>query len=273
MDDTGRFQGTIHHVTSQWLAYLLLYAGLVLALVTLGYGAVQGQSGTLLLGLGSTLLLLYFLATSLWTAHRQFDGAAAQAHETLFRMSQAVATDRLLYVDLGLRHGPLALARHLTTGAIIVVDIFNPQLTPGPALKRERRRAPAARNDPRLVWYDSNIDLLPLPDRGVKFVFLNQVLSEIAQRGDREVLLREVYRVLKPNGRLLLAERAGESHWLTSGLATLEVAPAAYWRELLTAAHFEIRREEVLAGGILCLRADKPSPYAGKQLALNLEYV
>jgi hypothetical protein len=48
--------------------------------------------------------------------------------------------------------------------------------------------------------------------------------------------------------------------------------PPAYWSNLLQEAGFELRREHTLRGRTVCLRADVPSPYAGQQLALNLEF-
>lgn len=267
------FQGTLRHVYRHWPTYAALYGGLIAALLLIALGLGQGWSGVAVLGAALFLLLLGLLLVSLWTAHEQFDKADVAPQEMLFAMSQAAPTDELLYIDLGLRRPAIAVGSHLTTGSLTVVDVYNPQLTPGAALKRARGRAANALLDRRLHWYDSSIDLLPLPDVSVSAVFVNQVLSEFAQQGDRETLLREARRVLETNGRLLLAERIKtQSNWLVLGPGALRLEPAAYWRRLLTENGFEIKREETIQGMIHCIRADKPSPYAGKQLKLDLGY-
>jgi hypothetical protein len=104
-------------------------------------------------------------------------------------------------------------------------------------------------------------------------VFLPQILSEFSQHGDRLTLLRETKRILKSNGRILVAEQSGSRlNWLRLGPGVSRLQPAEQWRDLLVEAGFEVRREEDLQGLMLCLRADKPSPFAGQQLPLALNY-
>jgi ubiquinone/menaquinone biosynthesis C-methylase UbiE len=202
-----------------------------------------------------------------------YDSGGLQTTEVLFNMSQVQATDPIACIDLGLRQQAIILSRHLTTGQITVIDVYNPQLTAAAGLARARKQAPSAQIDPRLIWYDGSINLLPMPDRSVTAVFLPQILSEFSQHGDRQTILREARRILEPNGRLLLAEQnASWLNWLRLGPGTSKLQPVRYWRDLLIEAGFELRRQEDLQGLIHCLRADVPSPYAGQQLALALSY-
>jgi SAM-dependent methyltransferase len=273
MIDNGRFQGTTRHIYAQWPGYLLRYGGLVLALLMIGSGLVLGRQ--LLLALGLVLLMagLLLLWAALWTAHKLYDTSGLQTTEVLFNLSQVQATDPIACIDLGLRQQAIILSRHLTTGQITVIDVYNPQLAAAAGLARARHQAPAAQTDPRLIWYDGSINLLPMPDKSVTAVFLPQILSEFSQHGDRQAILREVRRILKPNGRLLLAEQtASWLNWLRVGPGTSKLQPAEYWHNLLLEADFELRRQEDLQGLMLCLRADVPSPYAGQQLPLALTY-
>jgi ubiquinone/menaquinone biosynthesis C-methylase UbiE len=213
------------------------------------------------------------MLAALWTANRLFDADSEQVSDLLFTMSQARATDQLANIDLGLRHQAILLSSHLTTGKITVVDVYNPQLTIDSALARARRQAPAAKHDPRLDWYDGHFNLLPLPDNSVEAVFLFQVLSEFNQHGDRQALLREVRRILKPNGRLLMSEKtASWLNWLLVSSSGTALKPVEYWHDLLVEAGFDILRQEEIQGLLSCFRADKPSPYAGTQLPLQLQY-
>ncbi|MCZ7667790.1 MAG: hypothetical protein M5U34_11540 [Chloroflexi bacterium] len=83
-----------------------------------------------------------FLAMALWAAHKLHDLNGLRPPDILFDLGQIQATDKIAYVDLGLRLTPLHLRRRLTTGKIIVVDVYNPQWTPGRSLARARAAAP-----------------------------------------------------------------------------------------------------------------------------------
>jgi ubiquinone/menaquinone biosynthesis C-methylase UbiE len=157
---------------------------------------------------------------------------------------------------------------------VSVIDVYNPQWNASAALRngRQRVRARHLAADPRLEWLDGEVRLLPLPDDSVAAVFLNQILSEFWQPEDRQTLLRELFRILEPEGRVLVAERVrSRTNLLVMGPAVWQLPPADYWRELLTVAGFSLRQEKDIQGLIHCFRADKPSPTAGLQLPLDLE--
>jgi len=155
-----------------------------------------------------------------------------------------------------------------------VIDVYNPQWNTNAAVQRGRLRVqahhPAA--DPRLEWLDGGIRLLPLPDESVSAVFLEQILSEFWQFEDRQMLLREVFRILEANGRVLVAERVrSPTNWLVMGPLGWSLATAEYWHELLTQAGFTLRQERDIQGLVHCFCADKPPPTAGLQLPLKLD--
>jgi ubiquinone/menaquinone biosynthesis C-methylase UbiE len=266
-------QGTTTHVYAQWPGYLLRYGGLVLALLLLGIGLILELQVITALGILLLAAVFFLMLAALWTANRLFDADSEQVSDLLFTMSQALPGDQLAMIDLGLRQQAILLSRSLTTGKITVVDVYNPQLTTDSALAHARREAPPAKTDPRLVWYDGHFNLLPLPDASVEAVFMFQVLSEFNQHGDRQVLLREVRRILKPSGRLLITEQSASwLNWLLVRHGGANLQPVEYWQDLLQGAGFDILRQEQIQGLLNCLRADKPSPYAGKQLPLQLRY-
>ncbi|MCB8982291.1 MAG: methyltransferase domain-containing protein [Ardenticatenaceae bacterium] len=265
------YSGTIRHVRANWPGYLLVYAGIVLALLLLGLSMQEGWLSFVPLSLALALLLGYLLAASLWAAHRLYDQEGLRPYHVLFDMGQLKATDTFVYVDLGVRDFALQLSRRLTSGKIFVVDVYNPQWTLSASLKRYRAGQPHPPPDPRLVWQNGRFDLLPLPDKSVSTVILHRVVSEFWQQGDRMALLAEVHRILTPNGRVLLAERTrSQTNWLVMGPSALNLRPADDWRELLQKAGFIIVKETDLQGLITCWRADKPTPAQARQLSLNL---
>jgi len=274
MADKRNLNATRRHIQTHWPAYLGLYAALVAALILLGLGLALGWYALVPFALAIMLVAAYFLGSAVWTAYQLHDGPGPDVMELLLSYSQSSPEAKVVCIDLGLRRPAVQIAQRLTAGQVIVIDVFNPQSNTGAALRRARARAPRPPSDPRLNWVDGRIELLPVPDRSVSAVFINQVLVEFWLPEERDRLLAEVRRILIPEGRLLLAERVrARSHSLLSSIVTSVYPPPDYWRDLLLKADLVPQREETLRGLVYCVRADRPPPTAGKQLTLRLEYL
>lgn len=254
-----------------WTAYAWRYGGIVMALLLAGMSLWRNWLGLVFLATALLLFVTYTLIAGIWGAQRLYGATGLHPNKTLLMLSQINANDAVACIDLGLKQQALAIAAQLVSGKLYVLDIYNPQWNTGKSLQRARGYAPITVTDPRITWYDSPLNLLPLPNNSVTAVFLPQILSEFNQHGDRETLLREIRRILKPNGRLLFSERmTTHTNWLTLAPGITRMQSADYWQALLEKVGFEMRREEDLQGLISCWRADKPSPYAGRQLAFDL---
>lgn len=274
MEKNGRFSGTIRYLSIHSGPYALAYGSAVFALLLIGLGIEMGWLSLIPFGLLLFLGLAYYILATLWAAHRLYDPTELQPHRILFDMGQLNERSHFTILDLGLRWQAQDLATLLSTGHATVIDIYNPRWTPSSTIRRARTRTrtSATNADPRLSWRNSDFRLLPLPDSSTETVIACEILSRIAQEGDRLVLLKEIHRVLTPNGRLLIAERAQtQINWLTFGNLSTPLKSANDWRHLLVDAGFRIRREQSLGGLIHCLRGDKPLSTTGQQLRLDLQ--
>jgi ubiquinone/menaquinone biosynthesis C-methylase UbiE len=178
---------------------------------------------------------------SLWSAHQIYD--KQNISQCLVKLGELQPKNTLILIDLGRRQLAIDLCRHMTTGRVIVIDVYNPQMTPSRELARARRQAKRPDPDPRLSWRDGKISLLPLADGSVPAVTLSEVASEFWQLGDRQQLFKEVFRVLRPGGCILLAERLRTPiNLLVNGPAGLRLSPIAYWENLLLEAGFKIEK-------------------------------
>lgn len=269
MDLSGKYEGIKRYVQARWPLYFIGYGGgLLLAVAAVLAGFLERLPAFIPLGLALILVVAYLAGSSLWAAHRLYDNS--NIRDRLFDLGHLNPDNSFVYLDTGVRWLPISLSRRLTTGQIIVIDIYNPNLTPDAGLARARRQAFHPQPDPRLSWRDGDISLLPLPDDSVPAVILAEVASQFWQEGDREKLISEIYRILAPGGRLILAERVRTTtNLLTMGFDGLGLETAEYWRNLITQTGFRIRREESLEELIHFIRADKPLPYEGKQLIFD----
>lgn len=260
------------HISARWPTYLIGFGGgSLLSLVLITIAAERELWLVVIIAFLALLLLAYFLTTSIWSLHEQFNRRRNLPSHVIFELGRIQPTDSLVYVGLGLRDTPIQLSRRLTRGHLDAIDVYNPRLAPGSALARLRRPTPPSLRDPRLSWLEGSIDLLPLPDASVELVAMSYTLVEFWQHGDRSRLLQEIRRILRPEGHLLLAEPARtRTQLLMAGPVAFKLPPPEYWRQQLRDAGFTITREKDVNGYYLCFRAEKPLPGSVQQLALDL---
>ena len=264
----------MRYIRTHWPVYAGLYGLLVLSVLSIGLSLALEWYSFITFSLAAMLVASYLLVAYLFLAYLLNDAPGGSAADILIDLAQAKPIERVVCIDLGLRTTPVAVARYITTGEVLAIDLYNPQSNTGAALHRARARAQKPAADPRLQWIDGNIELLPLPDRSVSAVYMNRILSEFWLPEEQEQLLKEVFRILIPEGRLLLAEPIrAQSHLLLAGLITYGLPAPDYWRKTLAKAGFILRKEKTARGLLFCARADKPSPTAGKQMQLNLEFI
>lgn len=268
-----RYAGTLRYVYRHWPTYLLGIGGGALLVIGGVTTAVWWQWwGMIPLALAVLLLLYYFLFASLWAAHQLYDNPDRQPADVLFRLGDLRADDRLVIIELGDNLAARHTVRHLTTGKLTVVDIYDPQIMPHPMLGRLRLQAETHapyRHDPRLSWQRGRVDLLPLPDASIFAVIMSHTAGYIATRQDLDLLMREIYRILRPGGRLLMVEPVRtKTQWLAHGFGALAVQPPSYWHDLLQTHRFTLVQEQKHHDLLMFVRADKVTAGVGRQLPL-----
>lgn len=269
MEFTNDFNGTLGYVRTRWPAFLAIYGGgALLAVVAIWLSLQRGWVAFVVIILAGVAVLAYFLVASLWAAHQLYDNKAIR--DTFFELGDVSPDEKLVHISLGRRQMAVDLSRRLTTGRVIVIDVYNAQLTPSRALARAQRPTSHPEQDPRLSWRDGRINLLPLPDSSVSVVTMNQAASEFWQEGDRDCLFSEIERILAPGGRLLMSERVrSKTNLLVMGPAGIRLKSADFWNQML--AKSGLQPEAVISLGelICCFRADKPLRPQVRQLVLD----
>jgi SAM-dependent methyltransferase len=273
MIGSRNYQATAREIVARWPYYGFLLGGIVLSLVGMLIGAANGLPALVPFGTALLILLLYFLVTALWETRQLHDENGLRPHIVLHQMAQLKPWESFVFMDLASRELAIDLAQTLTTGCIFVVNVYNPQWTNSRTLARRRKWAPGVGGDPRLEWYSSELNLLPFPDGSVRAVMLCEVLSEFRQHGDRIALLKEAVRVLAPDGKVVVAERArSQMNWLLKGPAAYPMLSRAQWRALLVRTGLRVTAERDLYGLIHCFSAERSAPPTPRQLSLELVY-
>ena len=148
--------------------------------------------------------------------------------------------ERVLEIGPGTGYYTFDIAQALAQGQVDIFDVQQEMLT---HVMREANRRGVTNVRPTL----GDAQRLPFPDDSFDAVVLVTVLGEIP---DQQQALREVARVLKPGGRLVVGELFGDPHMVTSAKLRERSAQAGlrFQRRLGNPLAFFERFEAPLAG-------------------------
>lgn len=111
-------------------------------------------------------------------------------------------------LDLGCGRGAvlLTVARRLTTGQAIGLDLWRAKDQSGNTMAATRRNADAEGLTDRIDLVTGDMRVLPFDDATFDLVVSSLALHNIPDTDDRSNAVSEAMRVLRPGGRMLLAD-------------------------------------------------------------------
>jgi arsenite methyltransferase len=114
-------------------------------------------------------------------------------------------------LDLGCGRGAVLLlaAQHLTTGRAVGVDLWRNADQSGNSAEATRRNAIAEGVVDRVELHTGDMTALPFEDNRFDLVVSSLAIHNIRGRAGREKAIDEAVRVLRPGGRLLIADMRG----------------------------------------------------------------
>jgi SAM-dependent methyltransferase len=114
-------------------------------------------------------------------------------------------------LDLGCGRGAVLLlaARHLTTGRAVGVDLWRRGDQSGNAAEATRRNAAAEGVADRVELHTADMTALPFEYGSFDVVVSSVAVHNVKRQAGREKAIEEAVRVLRPGGRLLIADLWG----------------------------------------------------------------
>jgi ubiquinone/menaquinone biosynthesis C-methylase UbiE len=113
-----------------------------------------------------------------------------------------------LVLDVGCGRGLLTVgaARRLTTGGVVGVDVWQPGAISGNRRESVQENALIEHVSGKVDVKEGDACSLPFADETFDIVLSNFVVHELKSRDQREAMMREVARVLKPGGNVALVD-------------------------------------------------------------------
>jgi arsenite methyltransferase len=133
--------------------------------------------------------------------------------EELFRSLKLRGDERVL--DLGCGRGAVLLlaAQHLTTGRAVGVDLWRVKDQSGNSAEATRRNAAAEGVADRVELHTADMKVLPFANESFDLVVSNVAIHNVKGEADRNKVIEEAVRVLRPGGRLMIADIGGTSQY------------------------------------------------------------
>jgi arsenite methyltransferase len=131
--------------------------------------------------------------------------------DQLLRQLEPRGDERIL--DIGCGRGAVLLmaAQHLTTGQAVGVDLWNKGDQSGNAIEATERNATAEGVADRVELRTADMTALPFEDNTFDVVLSSIAIHNVKSRAGRNQVMEQAVRVLRPGGRLMIADL-----WCTS---------------------------------------------------------
>jgi SAM-dependent methyltransferase len=232
----GQFDGVLQIVRYNWSLYVaaIFVSALVVGLVlTIHPPAVL--AGVLILG---AIAAVFWLALSLAVSHYVYDRSDLYRWEWI-RERVARNPRHVVNVHAGLDETSLALQEMYPAAEVAILDVYDPAEMPEPSIARARRE-----DRSRLASIKADFRKLPLQTASADLVTVIFVAHELRRPASKESFFRELARVIKPGGRVLLVEHLRDTWNLVAfGPGAFHFFPRSQWLRVAEATGFRLSEE------------------------------
>jgi SAM-dependent methyltransferase len=230
----GQYQGMLQILQYNRRFYGSAVAAVLLALLISSRVAPICRA----LLLSSAGLTLFWLSSSLLVSHYIYDRFPLYDLSWLARcLSQTPR--RWVNIHAGLDEISSLLAALFPSAEGKVLDIYDPDEMTEPSIELARRIAPASARAIPADWR-----ALPIPDNELDTAFLVFAAHELRRHATRVQLFRELARVLRVGGEVVLVEHSRDwANFLAFGPGFLHFFSKQAWRRAAAAARLQVRTD------------------------------
>ena len=232
----GPFDGVLQIVRYNWSLYVAAIFGSVLVI---GFVVVVHPptvlAGLLILG---AIAALFWLALSLAVSHYVYDRSDLYRWQWI-RERIAPNPGHVVNIHAGLDETSLALQEMYPAAEVTILDIYDAAEMPEPSIARARRETRST-----LASVKADFRKLPLATASADLVTVIFVAHELRRPASKEAFFRDLARVIKPGGRVLLVEHLRDAwNLLAFGPGAFHFFPRSEWLRVTDATGFQLSEE------------------------------
>ncbi len=236
-----QYSGTISTLLYNWPIFA---GGILFSVVALIVGwllPVPWRWAFIISG-SATLILLFVILLATFSV---YDAGKRHEYDRLAELGEVVNANVVLDITCGKLRGTRGLLSHFSSGHYFLIDIFDAKKMKDLALSRARDLEPPIEVGHRIYRRPGQADNLPVPHQWADVIYCSFSLHELQDPADREAIFKEFARVLKPDGRLLIAEHGRNwLNFLAFGPGVLSFFTPATWRRHIAKAGLTIQHQE-----------------------------
>jgi ubiquinone/menaquinone biosynthesis C-methylase UbiE len=235
------YSGTMSTLLYNWPIFAsILFFGLVMLIVSFLLPRPWCWI-SLLFGSGALALIFTILAATFIV----YDWGNQHEYDRLAELGNLDQANVVIDITCGKLRGTRGLLPLFKQGHYFLIDIYDPEKMMEGALHRARAIEPPLEANRRIYQRPGQVNSLPLPHNWADVIYCNFCLHEVRDPSDRDALFAEFARVLKPDGRLLIAEHGLDlPNFLAFGPGSFSFFPADTWRQHITQAGLTIQHHE-----------------------------
>lgn len=145
-------------------------------------------------------------------------------------------TGNLVNIHAGFDETSGLLKQKFGNASWTVFDFYDPLVHTEISIKRARKAYPAFPGT-----YKTSTSHLPVRDQTIDIVFILFSAHEIRNTSERSAFFKEIHRILKPSGQVVLMEHLRDTaNFLAYNIGSFHFFSQASWKQTFREAHFSI---------------------------------
>lgn len=209
-----------------------------------------GMLGLILSIIGITLMVL-FLWPGIGLAAMNIILGKADSEDWGMDILSKIQSPRILDIGCGTGRTAIKIAKSLPKGGHLDgIDIYNVNAISGNSLETVNRNAELEGVSDKSTFQYGSATEIPFEDNKFNIVNLSSVLHEVHDYEDKGRAMKEIHRVLKPKGFLIIGEwnRYSWQLILYSGIFCMVFQRRKYWEDLIRKQGFTVLNYENFGG-------------------------